>query len=156
MLAPDEVITRVVVPLPGRGERVRLYKISKRKEMDISTFRAGGPGPRVGRAGSTGRPSRSRGWGRRSCGCRATEAFLAGRPFAEATFREAGRLARAEVEPISDVRGSRDFRLLLAENILLKFYHDCAGESAGRRRPMPDRRDRRGLVAATRSNPRAT
>ena len=53
-----------------------------------------------------------------------TEAYLAGRPFAEATFREAGRRARAEVEPISDVRGSRDFRLILAENVLLKFFRE--------------------------------
>ena len=37
----------------------------------------------------------------------------------EQTFREAGRLARSEIQPISDVRGARDFRLLLAENILL-------------------------------------
>jgi len=26
------------------------------------------------------------------------------------------------------VRGSREFRLQLAENILLKFYHECVGE----------------------------
>jgi hypothetical protein len=36
-----------------------------------------------------------------------------------------GKRARAEIEPISDVRGSRDFRLQLAENILVKFYHDA-------------------------------
>ena len=35
---------------------------------------------------------------------------------------EAGRLARTEIQPITDVRGSRDFRLLLAEKILVKYY----------------------------------
>jgi xanthine dehydrogenase small subunit len=50
---------------------------------------------------------------------------LQGKLLAEETFREAGRLARTEVQPITDVRGSRDFRLLLAENILVKFYFDC-------------------------------
>ena len=30
--------------------------------------------------------------------------------------------------PISDVRGSRDFRLLLAENVLLKFFHEVGEE----------------------------
>ena len=59
-----------------------------------------------------------------------TEAYLAGKPFVEATFREAGRRARAEVEPISDVRGSRDFRLILAENVLLKFFRDCTPAEA--------------------------
>jgi xanthine dehydrogenase small subunit len=55
----------------------------------------------------------------------ATEAFLQGKRLTEATFREAGRLASSEIQPISDVRGTRDFRLLLAENIMLKFYCDC-------------------------------
>ena len=55
-----------------------------------------------------------------------TEAFLQGKPLSEDTFAAAGRLARSEIEPISDVRGSRDFRLRLAENILRKFYFECA------------------------------
>jgi xanthine dehydrogenase iron-sulfur cluster and FAD-binding subunit A len=50
---------------------------------------------------------------------------LQGKLFAEATFQEAGRLACTEIQPISDVRGSRDYRLLLAENILSRFYVDC-------------------------------
>jgi len=54
-----------------------------------------------------------------------------GRPaVSESTFREAGKQARSEIEPISDVRGSRDFRLQLAENILVKFYHDVTGAEA--------------------------
>jgi xanthine dehydrogenase small subunit len=36
-------------------------------------------------------------------------------------FEEAGRIARGEVAPISDVRGSKEYRLQLAENIMLKF-----------------------------------
>ena len=56
-----------------------------------------------------------------------TEAFLTGRPFDEATFRQAGRVARSEIKPISDVRGGRDFRWQLAENILAKFYFDETG-----------------------------
>jgi xanthine dehydrogenase iron-sulfur cluster and FAD-binding subunit A len=32
-----------------------------------------------------------------------------------------------EIAPISDVRGGRDFRLQLAENILTKFYFEEAG-----------------------------
>jgi xanthine dehydrogenase iron-sulfur cluster and FAD-binding subunit A len=54
-----------------------------------------------------------------------TEAFLQGKCFSEETFRAAGQIARSEIQPISDVRGSRDFRCRLAENILLKFFFDC-------------------------------
>ena len=53
-----------------------------------------------------------------------TEAFLTGRPFAETLFRQAGRVARGEIKPITDVRGGRDFRWQLAENVLVKFYFD--------------------------------
>jgi xanthine dehydrogenase small subunit len=122
-IAPDEIITRVVIPLPAPGELVKLYKISRRKEMDISTFRAGiriaADGGTIARAviACSGVATTVR-------RLRDTEAFLRGRPLTEATFREAGRRARAEVEPISDVRGSRDHRLQLAENILLKFFFD--------------------------------
>ena len=41
VVAPDEIITRVLIPLTAPDEIVKLYKISKRKEMDVSTFRAG-------------------------------------------------------------------------------------------------------------------
>jgi len=123
VLAPDELIARAVVPLPRVDDRIGLYKVSKRKEMDISTFRAairiGGAGGRIDRAALA-----FAGVGPMVLRLPATEAFLRGRPPSEQTFREAGRRARAEVEPISDVRGSRDFRLILAENILLKFFRD--------------------------------
>jgi xanthine dehydrogenase small subunit len=36
-------------------------------------------------------------------------------------------VARSEIEPISDVRGSADFRWQLAENILIKFYFEEVG-----------------------------
>ncbi len=126
VLAADELIARVGVPMPGADEHVRLYKVSKRKEMDISTFRAA-----VRVREDAGRIARAAiayaGVGPKVLRLPETEAFLAGRPFEEATFRKAGRVARGEIEPISDVRGSRDFRLILAENVLLKFYFECAG-----------------------------
>jgi xanthine dehydrogenase small subunit len=137
-LRPDEIITRVRVPRPGAaaaleaagsdGARkpsaaLRLYKVSRRKDLDISAFTAailvrtmnahiaeakiayGGVGPVVMRLPKT-------------------ESFLSGKPLALETFEEAGRIARSEVSPISDVRGSRDYRLQLSENILPKFFHE--------------------------------
>src|SRR5262249_46228059 len=62
-----------------------------------------------------------------------------------------------EVEPISDVRGSRDFRLRLAENILLKFYHEVITDRG--RDPAGDSRhadDRAGAAPiGTRATPGA-
>jgi xanthine dehydrogenase small subunit len=123
-LQPDEIITRISIPLPSRGDSLRLYKVSKRSHLDISTFTAamlmrrtdgridsmkiayGGVGPVVLRLAKT-------------------EEFLAGKPVSLETFVEAGEIARNEIAPISDVRGSREFRLQLAENVLQKFYYDA-------------------------------
>jgi len=123
-LLPDEIITRVFIPLPSDGETLRLYKISKRSHLDISSFTAamlmkrndgridsmriayGGVGPVVLRL-------------------KKTEDFLGGRAFARETFLEAGEIARDEIAPITDVRGSKEFRLQLAENIMSRFFHEC-------------------------------
>jgi xanthine dehydrogenase small subunit len=129
-LQPDEIITRVRVPCvgapaPGRAnDHLKLYKVSRRKDLDISAFTAairlrttdghinaatiayGGVAPTVIRLPRT-------------------ESFLAGKPIALGTFEEAGRIARSEIKPISDVRGSADYRAQLAENILPKFWYDA-------------------------------
>ena len=57
---------------------------------------------------------------------RATEMFLAGRPFTEQTMREAGATVIDEISPTSDVRGSEDFRRQLARNVFVKFYHEVS------------------------------
>jgi xanthine dehydrogenase small subunit len=124
-LARDELISRIRIGLPAGDEVVKLYKISKRKEMDVSTFRGA---IRIAlREGAIERAAIAyAGVGPTARRLPATEAFLAGRPFSEATFTAAGRRARAEVEPVSDLRGSRDYKLRLAENILLKFFFDSS------------------------------
>jgi xanthine dehydrogenase small subunit len=120
-LRPGELITRIRVPLCEHDELLRLYKVSRRRDLDIASFTAairlrlegeiisevaiafGAVGPTVIRA-------------------RRTEAFLRGRPFDEDTLRTAGDVAIDEITPISDVRGAADYRYQLTRNILLKFY----------------------------------
>lgn len=125
-LAPGELIAQVRIPLPAPGETLHLYKVSRRKDLDISTFTAafrmterdgrietiriayGGVGPVVLHLPQT-------------------EAFLVGQPITPEAFAQAGAIAREEIAPISDVRGSQDFRLLLAETVMEKFYHEIIG-----------------------------
>ena len=54
------------------------------------------------------------------------EEFVLRKDFSQATFSEAAILAREHVHPISDVRGSNDYRSQLAGNILLKFFAETA------------------------------
>ncbi len=122
-LRPGELIARIRIPLPAEDELLRLYKVSRRRDLDIASFTAairmrldgeiiaeaaiafGAVGPTVIRA-------------------RNTENFLRGRPLDEDTMQQAGDVAIAEISPISDVRGAADYRYQLTRNILLKFYHE--------------------------------
>ncbi|MEM1213455.1 MAG: FAD binding domain-containing protein [Planctomycetota bacterium] len=139
-LEPGELLTRVDIPLPKPNEVVRFYKVSKRRDMDISTFSAaawlrvtdqhiedariafGGVGPRVLRIPEA-------------------EAELIDQPFEYATFERAALAAHAAVKPLSDVRGSDNYRTTLAGNILRKLWHDLTGpiteEYSDGRSPSP-------------------
>jgi len=126
-LQPGEIITRVRVPVVR--DLLKLYKVSRRRDLDISAFTAairlrtadshiaaatiayGGVAPTVVRLPKT-------------------EAFLAGKPLRLDVFEQAGTLARSEIRPITDVRGSADYRLQLAENILPKFWYDACDRPA--------------------------
>lgn len=126
-LQSDEIITRIAIPIPSKDEVLKLYKVSRRKNLDISAFTAailmtrkddtidsiriayGGVAPVVVRLPKT-------------------EAFLAGKEIALKTFQDAGAVAKEEIAPISDVRGSADFRYRLAENILVKFFYETTAE----------------------------
>jgi xanthine dehydrogenase small subunit len=126
---PDELITRVIIPLPRGDDIFKLYKISRRKDLDISAFTAaiwmrrnggemiedvriayGGVGPNIIRL-------------------RKTEDYLRGNALTLETAREAGRIARTEISPISDVRGSADYRAQLGENILRKLYSELSSSN---------------------------
>jgi xanthine dehydrogenase small subunit len=122
-LRPGELIARVRVPLPGDDELLRLYKVSRRRDLDIASFTAA---VRVRLAGDTisGAAVAFGAVGPTVIRARRTEEFLFGRPLNEATMQAAGDVAVAEIAPISDVRGAADYRYQLTRNILLKFYHE--------------------------------
>jgi xanthine dehydrogenase small subunit len=117
------------MPSPQAGERLRLYKVSRRTDLDIATF---GAAIRVQMHGSVIGSAAVAYSGVAPTPVRLprTEAFLCGKQLNETTFLQAGRVARNEVTPITDVRGSADFRLQLCENVLRKFYFDDAEISA--------------------------
>ncbi|MEM7625033.1 MAG: FAD binding domain-containing protein [Planctomycetota bacterium] len=128
-LAEDELIAAVRTPLPTAGQHLKLYKVSKRRDMDISTFTAAVL-LTLDDAGETITAARLAFGGVAPVVLRLpeTESLLAGQPFTKDTMRAAGQHARTEITPISDVRGGADYRLQLAENILVKCYHDLRPE----------------------------
>jgi xanthine dehydrogenase small subunit len=123
--------------VPVVRDTLRLYKVSRRRDLDISAFTAairlrmadgriaegrvayGGVAPVVLRLAKT-------------------EEHLRGKRPSLELFESAGAIARGEVTPISDVRGSKDYRLQLAENIMMKFWFEEFGAPPDSR-PGPDR-----------------
>jgi xanthine dehydrogenase small subunit len=126
VLKPDELLVSVHVPLPKDDEVLACYKISKRRDLDISSFTAS---VWMRREGQTIGEVRVAYGGVAATVVRLpqTEAALVGRPITEATWRNAGRIARSEIKPISDVRGSAEYRATLAANILVKFGREYGG-----------------------------
>ncbi|MBA3272850.1 MAG: FAD binding domain-containing protein, partial [Chthoniobacterales bacterium] len=123
LMRGDELITRVYIPLPSKNDIVRLYKISKRRDLDISSFTAAFCLERTGDSIGNVRIAYG-GVGPTVIRLPKTEAMLRGKPLTFDTFAAAADNVREEIAPISDVRGSADYRNLLAANILLKLAAD--------------------------------
>jgi len=124
---PDELITAVVLPRPSLSTQVRSYKVSKRRDLDIATvsaaFRLELDGTGIvsditlaygGMAEFTKRSP-------------TTESYLKGKQWNRRHVEEAQRLVDADFSPISDVRGSAEFRRVAARNLLLKFWSETTG-----------------------------
>ncbi len=122
-LRPNEIVTRINIPLLQKKEHLKLYKVSLRKDLDISAtsfaglifidqnkikkirIAYGGVGPVVTRLF-------------------AIEKMLEGNEFSAELFQSVALKLQDYINPISDLRASREYRLLLAKNFLLKFYHE--------------------------------
>lgn len=123
VLQKHELITKLLIPLPKRKPILKLYKIARREQLDISCVNAailfqldkqviqsiklcyGGVGPTPMLLPKTAK-------------------YLTGKPFTQHYFHEAMALVEEEVSPISDVRGSKAYRSQLARNLLLKAFID--------------------------------
>jgi len=122
-LKSDELITSVIIPKTSNGAIIKFYKSSKRRDMDISTVSAGfrlvmkkntideivlaygGMADRTKRAVTA-------------------ERFLVGKRWERGTVEDAMKMIHNDFKPISDVRGSAEFRTVLAKNLLLKFWSE--------------------------------
>lgn len=122
-LRADEIITGISIPLPENNENLRLYKVSKRKHLDISAFTAAFRF-RLANGKFASISIAYGGVASTVLRMRKTEQFLLGKPFDLEVLSQAGEIAVGEIAPISDVRGSADFRKTLGHNMMLKLFHE--------------------------------
>ena len=125
---PGEFVESIRLPRRDPAWRFACYKISKRFDQDITAslgafnLKLAGASVadiRICFGGMAAIPKRAR-----EC-----EAVLIGRPWTLETVREGQAALRRDYTPISDMRASRSYRALAAENLLLKFFHET-GENA--------------------------
>ena len=126
-LAPDEIIVSIHVPKPAVGETLRVYKVSKRYDQDISTVCGAFA---LSQKGSVVRDARIAfgGMAKTPARCPDAEAALIGRPFTLQAAQRAGAIVRDFFRPLSDARGSAPYRSLVAQNLCLRLAYDLAGE----------------------------
>ena len=124
-LRAAEFIEAIGIPLQSDGLQLRCYKLSKRFDQDISavcgcfnvTIRDHVvKAARICFGGMAGTPKRASG----------VEAALVGQPWTQATIDRAKRDFDLDYVPISDVRGSAAYRLLVAKNLLEKYFHESS------------------------------
>jgi xanthine dehydrogenase small subunit len=151
-LRPQELLTRVCVPLPPpidphaphmSARHDRAYKVSKRQELDISAVSAAfsvtlsrplSPAldaepptitaARLAYGGVAAIPTRARN----------AEAALIGAPWSEEALERAVAALSLDFTPISDHRGSAWYRATVAGNLLRGFWHEVT-EGAPARLP---------------------
>ena len=126
-----EFVEKIIVPKPSTIDAFRVYKLSKRFDQDISAVcaaflfrREGGTirEARIAYGGMAATPKRAR----------IAEAELAGRPWNEATMRDAMAVLADDFQPIGDMRASADYRMTAARNLLLRVFHEIEGDAPTR------------------------
>ena len=123
---PGELIVNIVLPKPRPRAVVRSYKVSKRKDLDISTVSGGFKVELSTTKGVALITLAYGGMAERVRRATATEQFLIGKRWERETIEQAMLLIDREFTPISDARGSAEFRRVAARNLLLKFWDQTA------------------------------
>ena len=132
VLAADEIVESIVVanaPAPGVTRRADSYKVSKRRELDISIVSgcfvvdtdAGGivTQARLAFGGVAPTPARARD----------VEAWLVGQAWTESVVNDAAARLERAFSPLDDVRSGKAYRVGLVGSLFQKFFHGDVTEA---------------------------
>ena len=127
---PGEFVEAVEVPVPAKDTHFAVYKITKRRDEDITAtlgafhLKLGKDGKvaaiRIAYGGMAATPKRAR----------AVEAALLGKPWTQATVDAAIDAYAVDFTPLTDMRASAEYRALAGRNLLLRFFAETSGTKA--------------------------
>ncbi|TMM45415.1 xanthine dehydrogenase small subunit [Colwellia ponticola] len=125
VIQPSEFIKSIQIPKPKAGQTLKLYKISKRIDDDISAVLAAffieqeteQDGQKITKVrlafgGMAGIPKRGL----------AAESALLGKDFTKESVAQAKKALATDFQPMSDVRASDKYRMTVAQNLIEKCY----------------------------------
>jgi xanthine dehydrogenase small subunit len=127
--AAGEFVEAIHVPVPEDGTLFAVHKITKRRDEDITAvlgafhlrIDAGRvASARIAYGGMAATPKRAR----------AVEAKLVGQPWTVETVEAAMTVFETDYQPISDMRASGDYRMMVAKNLLMRVFLESEGETA--------------------------
>ncbi|WP_418117390.1 xanthine dehydrogenase small subunit [Variovorax sp. 350MFTsu5.1] len=130
-LQPGEFVQGLVVPHAAMRRQVRAYKISKRFDCDISALCAGFA-IELEAGSDTVKAVRLAFGGMAAVVKRAAnaEAALVGKPWTQASVATARLALAQDFKPLSDMRASADYRLLVAQNLIQRLWLETRAEDA--------------------------
>ncbi|MEC9247283.1 MAG: xanthine dehydrogenase small subunit [Pseudomonadota bacterium] len=127
--APGEFVEAVHVPVPDAASRFAVWKISKRRDEDITAVLGAFDiritdgrveAARIAYGGMAATPKRAK----------SVEKALAGKAWTQETVEAALSAYERDFQPISDMRASADYRMMVAKNLLRRFYLESTGGAA--------------------------
>lgn len=122
---PDEILVGITIDKPHKNSFLFCHKQSRRKDMDISAMSCSiyfettsGKITKIftGFGGMAAIPKGS---------CTAEE-YLTGKEITIENFIRAGEMASSDFNPMTDVRGSAQYRLTMVKNLFIKCYEQYA------------------------------
>ncbi|MWD28314.1 xanthine dehydrogenase small subunit [Aquicoccus sp. SCR17] len=129
--AEGEFVERIRIPKPAAGQLHAAYKISKRRDEDISSVAAAFrltvedgtiTEARIAFGGMAATPKRAA----------KAEAALTGQSFDEATMMKAAATLPEDFAPLSDWRASAEYRMRAAQNLFRRFWYEKGTDEAVR------------------------
>ncbi|PTE10524.1 xanthine dehydrogenase small subunit [Mesorhizobium helmanticense] len=125
-----EFVEAVHVPVPAKGTKFAVYKLTKRRDEDITaalgafllTLARDGTVAdiRIAYGGMAATPKRAS----------AVEKTLLGKPWTEEMVQAAIAEYANDFTPLTDMRASAEYRALAARNLLLRFFAETSGTKA--------------------------
>ncbi len=124
-IKPDEIVTCLKIPRLSALEKLRLYKVSMRKDLDISAVTFAGTIEvenlkikmvRLALGGVAATVIR----------LSQLESQLIGSDFKRETFQNIAKQLPQHISPLSDLRASKEYRMKLCQNFFLKFFDEVS------------------------------